>query len=444
MPLRPWERPGTAPVEGEIYLSTDVLQSPDELSHVATPSGGHLRGGARVDSDPKRSGSHGWGSLGSPAVKPRVLVLRGHQVNPWELGPWEELGEQFDVRYLATRSGWFDATALSLPAVQAPALRDLLPPGRIGDMAVRIPGDRYLRLADRLDGASIVHAQELGYWYSMQAARLKARLGFKLVLTVWETLPLLGAYRNVRTRRYRRIVLSKADLFLAASERARQALILEGASAEKVVVSPPGIRTDSFRGVAGKPAPDAPPIILSPGRLVWEKGHQDVLRAVAALRRGLGGHTSVPSPRVLIVGAGPHERTLRRHAEELGIGDLTEFRSFVPHSEMPALFASASCVVLASLAKWYWEEQFGMVLAEALASGTPICAAGSGAIPEVLHGQGDLFTPGDWLGLANLLASGPLSRPPGTRAEYDPELVRRYSNTSAAARLAEAYDAVLA
>ncbi len=123
--------------------------------------------------------------------------------------------------------------------------------------------------------------------------------------------------------------------------------------------------------------------------------------------------------------------------------DLADFRSFVAYEEMPDLFARASCVVLASLARPHWEEQFGMVLAEALASRTAICAADSGAIAEVLQGAGALFAPGDWLGLASLLIEGPLARPPGARADHDPGLVSRYSTAAAAERLADAYQAVL-
>jgi glycosyltransferase involved in cell wall biosynthesis len=99
--------------------------------------------------------------------------------------------------------------------------------------------------------------------------------------------------------------------------------------------------------------------------------------------------------------------------------------------------------VLASLAQWHWEEQFGMVLAEAMAASVPIVASSSGAIPEVTGGRATLFSPGDWLGLARALAEGPLSAPPGTPRQHDPELVARYSVRAAAERLASAYEAVL-
>jgi hypothetical protein len=62
----------------------------------------------------------------------------------------------------------------------------------------------------------------------------------------------------------------------------------------------------------------------------------------------------------------------------------------------------------------------------------------------VLAGAGTLFEPGDWLTLARLVAEGPLAAAPGTRAEYDPALIERYSLDAAAERLSAAYDRVLA
>ena len=103
-------------------------------------------------------------------------------------------------------------------------------------------------LDDALRGADIVHAAELGYWFSAQAARLRRReLGFRLALTVWETLPFADAYRNVRTRRYRRDTLAAADLYLPTTERARDALLLEGAPAERIARRAAGHRRRALR-----------------------------------------------------------------------------------------------------------------------------------------------------------------------------------------------------
>jgi glycosyltransferase involved in cell wall biosynthesis len=373
-------------------------------------------------------------------ARPRVVIVRGHQANPWELRPWEEpaITSRFAVSYLRSRRGWFDTGSLTLESARAWTMRDLLPPGTLGDLAVRLPGDRYLGLRGALRSADIVHAQELGYWYSMQAAKLRRRMGFRLVLTVWETIPFLASYRNVRTRSYRALTLANTDLFLATTERARASLLLEGAPAERIRVCPPGVATDRFAARPGDGAASAAPLILSPGRLVWEKGHQDVLRALALLRRGLGSQAQF-DVRLLIIGRGPEEKRLRAYARELGVGDAVEFRGFIPYEEMPRVYADATCVVLASLPTWSWEEQFGMVLAEAMAAGVPIVASSSGAIPEVAGSQARYFSPGDWVGLAEALrhALSTRARPSGRGGEL-------YSTEAAAARIAAAYDEVLA
>jgi glycosyltransferase involved in cell wall biosynthesis len=362
---------------------------------------------------------------------PRVLLLRGHNANPWDLRPWELLRDELDVAVLVTGSNRFDLEDLALPVVRARALRDRLPRGRLGDLASQGPGDRYRDLERHLAGADVVHSAELGVWFSGQPAALKERLGFKLVLTVWETIPFRDTFRAFRGRAYRRDALERTDLFLAATERARRCLLLEGADAARVEVSYPGVDVERFRSARAGPGGH---LVVSPGRLVWEKGHYDVLRAVASL--------SEP-PRVLLVGAGPERKRLLAYADDLGLGGRVEVRA-VPHAEMPAVFAAASCVVLGSLSIPLWEEQFGMVLAEALAAGAPVLASTSGAIPEVVGGSAELFAPGDWVELARLLAAGPLARPPGERAEHDPELIGRYSLEAAAGRLREAYRRVLA
>jgi glycosyltransferase involved in cell wall biosynthesis len=379
---------------------------------------------------------------------PRVLIVRGRLVTPWELRPWGELPGRFDVSYLLTGSNEFDARSLPLRPQPVTSVRDRLPPGMLGDVIAGVVGERYLADAeDAYAAADVVHAEELSFWFSADAARRKSRHGYRLVQTVWETIPFLRSFRNRHARRYRDEVLAATDLFLPATERARAALLLEGVPEEKILVCPPGIDVERFQ-VRRARAPREH-IVLSPGRLVWEKGHQDVLRAVALLaREGL-------SPRVRVVGRGPEEARLRAYADELGVGGRVEIGS-VSYDEMPEVFAAASCMVLASLPaataqlhpfdvpRAFWEEQFGLVLAEAMAAGLDILAAHSGAIPEVLAGAGTSFAPGDWPELARRLAEGPLTRGPGERVDYPAELVRRYSTAAMAERLSEAYDRVLA
>jgi glycosyltransferase involved in cell wall biosynthesis len=381
--------------------------------------------------------------------------VRGHQATPWELAPWQELPERFEVSFLLTRSNRF-ATPEGLTQAPVRALRDLLPRGPLGDAGAIALGDRYLQAEEHFEAADIVHAEELSYWFAAETARRKRRHGFRLVQTVWETLPLMAAYRNRHARRHRELVLAETDLFLPATARAARTLRLEGVSDARIHLCPPGIDVERFADAQPTQAEPKRHTIVSPGRLVWEKGHHDVLRALAALHRGIvtPPDGTIARPRLLIVGSGPEAGRLREHADELGLGDAVEIGG-VPYEEMPAVFAGASAMVLASqssagaalhpfdIPHAFWEEQFGFVLIEAMAAGLAIVASTNGAIPEVLaDAPAELVAPGDWIGIARALAAGPLSRPPGARVAYPQESLRRFSVGAAAERLAAAYDSL--
>lgn len=367
----------------------------------------------------------------------RVVLLRGHQVNSWDLRPYEDLAPDYRVEVLLSPRNAHDASAIALARRPVRTLGDRLPPGRLGRLSTRALGERYEGLEPALAGADIVHSAEIATWFSWQAARLRKRLGFRLVLTVWETVPFRDAFRNVRTRRYRREVLEAADAYLATTERARAALLLEGAPAERIEVAPPGVDLELF-GSAGRARAGGGHLLLSVGRLVWEKGHQDVLRALAHL-----AGTGDEGTRLLVVGVGPERVRLAAYARELGVADRVEFAGSVEHTRLPELYARASALVLASIPTVHWEEQFGMVLAEAMAARLPVLASSCGAIPEVLGASGALFSPGDWLGLADGLAAGPLSRPAGERSTPEPERVELFSSGAASARLRNAYGRIL-
>ena len=374
------------------------------------------------------------------ASRPRVVVARGHHANVWDLRPLERLTGEYDVAVLVTGSNLHEVGSSELELISVRTPRDYLPRGRAAGALSYAAGERYLGLDDHLAGAALVHAAELGTWFSAQAARLKAQLGYRLVVTVWETIPWRDAYRWPRERRYRRAVLEAADLFLPATERARDALLLEGIAADRIELCPPGVDLERFRDARAAPAERHR--VLSAGRLVWEKGHQDVLRAVAALRGGLAGRAR-DDVELLIVGSGPERARLERYAAELGVSGAVEFRDTVPYAEMPALYASASALVLASLPTKTWEEQFGMVLVEALASGTPVLTTASGAIPEVAGGDAELFAPGDWMELARLLERGVLARQPAERSRVDASRLERFSTAASVERLRSVYGRVL-
>ncbi len=108
---------------------------------------------------------------------------------------------------------------------------------------------------------------------------------------------------------------------------------------------------------------------------------------------------------------------------------------------MPAMYGQSTAMVLASIPTRSWEEQFGMVLVEAMAAGLLIVTTSSGAIPEVVGPKATLVAAGDWVGIAQALTDGPL-RAPGQRVSYERASLERLGVDAAAVRIAAAYDSV--
>jgi 1,2-diacylglycerol 3-alpha-glucosyltransferase len=110
------------------------------------------------------------------------------------------------------------------------------------------------------------------------------------------------------------------------------------------------------------------------GRLSKEKRLDIVLNAVAELA------PKVPDLRLLVVGKGPAADDFKSMAQHLRISDRVVFAGFIPDEELPAAYASCEMLVIAST----FETQ-GLVVLEALASGTPVVGIRCRAIPEFVQ-----------------------------------------------------------
>jgi glycosyltransferase involved in cell wall biosynthesis len=77
----------------------------------------------------------------------------------------------------------------------------------------------------------------------------------------------------------------------------------------------------------------------------------------------------------------------------------------LPKEELWRLYAASHCLVLPSLTKPLWKEQFGGVLADAMSAGLPIVASDSGAIPQVVGNAGIICPEGDPAALAAAIRS---------------------------------------
>jgi glycosyltransferase involved in cell wall biosynthesis len=133
------------------------------------------------------------------------------------------------------------------------------------------------------------------------------------------------------------------------------------------------------------------------GRLVPEKGVDVLLRACAGL--------PFRNWRVRLMGDGPDLPRLSALAGDLGIGDQVDFLGRLPSAQVPEFYRTLDVLVLPSLTRPNWAEQFGRVLVEAMACEIPVIGSSSGEIPEVIGGAGLVFPEGDALALAQSIAS---------------------------------------
>jgi glycosyltransferase involved in cell wall biosynthesis len=133
--------------------------------------------------------------------------------------------------------------------------------------------------------------------------------------------------------------------------------------------------------------PSQPTLVIGyVGRLVEEKGLELLLQAASKLN----GPWSLQ-----ILGEGPDRRRLEYIAQWLGIAPRVTFDEWMPSSHLPNYFSGLDVLVLPSLSRPNWKEQFGRVLIEAMACGVIAVGARSGAIPEVIGGAGLTFAEGN-------------------------------------------------
>ncbi|MHB8633286.1 MAG: glycosyltransferase family 4 protein [Thermoplasmatota archaeon] len=330
----------------------------------------------------------------------RVALVRGYQASPYELQSYAPLAAMgYEPVVFTNRRRMFPAD-LGLPTVALPSPMDHRSGvvGRARSYArwrLGRSGNVLAGLEKRLEGFGIVHAMETFNGFTHQALRFTRSARVPLVVTVWENIPFRSGPGGAVHR--------EAEAFVAVTERARAALVLEGAPDERIHTIPVGVDLERFRpgrdsawrsrnGISA----DAT-VFLFAARLVWEKGLMDLLHAVALLEPGKPWH-------VVVAGAG-EDAAYRRRSQELHIQDRVSFLGSVPYEGMHELYRSADVLVLPSLPTPLWQEQYGMVLVEAMACGLAVVTTQSGSIPEVVGEAGLLVGPGDPLGLSEALAT---------------------------------------
>lgn len=145
------------------------------------------------------------------------------------------------------------------------------------------------------------------------------------------------------------------------------------------------------------------------GRLVREKGIDDLLRATATLP---------PNCVLVLLGSGPYQPETLRLAAQLGISERVRFIPSIRSLDMPRYLNLFNVLVLPSRTTPHWKEQFGRVLIEAMACEVPAIGSSSGEIPNVISNPELVFPEGNSSALAAILK----------RLQEDPVLIAQLGN----------------
>ena len=241
-------------------------------------------------------------------------------------------------------------------------------------------------------------------------------------------------------------VIALSDCVIASTEYEAIELIDQyGADPSRVCVNPPGVDLERFKPGDRMEARrelgiDRAPTVLFVGRIQALKGLDVAVEALGTVRDRL------PEARLMVVGgpSGPsgkdEYRSIREMADRLGLRDALTWWGVQPRNRLPVFYRAADVLIVPSRS-----ESFGLVAAEAQASGLPMVAANVGGLRYVVRdGTSGLLVDG-WdppdYGKALLrVLESPAERSHLARGAL--EAGRRYGWDSATDRLLELYRGV--
>jgi glycosyltransferase involved in cell wall biosynthesis len=200
-------------------------------------------------------------------------------------------------------------------------------------------------------------------------------------LTEW-SLSRFGKRRWYSFVRMQGRVARRVGPVLTGSQSSRDDIVRDFRVApDQVRVIPLGVDTRLFRPRAAARVP---------GRIVSVASADSPLKGVATLLRAFAKLVTERTAELTLVGkptpGGPTDRLV----SELALGDRVRFVSGISDDELAELIASAELAVVPSL-----YEGFSLPAVEHMASGTPLIATRTGALPEVVGDAARLVPPGD-------------------------------------------------
>lgn len=243
----------------------------------------------------------------------------------------------------------------------------------------------------------VIHANQLPTAFSLigsVAAKLK---GKKLIITHHGFLPNL----NIKAKILSLIMSKFVDAITVQSEYTAN-FYKPFVNEKKIRILPNGIDTHFYSpkklntDFIQRFKRDNEQIVLYVGRLLPSKGIDTLVSSISILSNKL-------NVKLIIVGEGPFREYIENLVKKLNLTDRVILTGFIKDEDLPYYYTLADVLVLPSV---YYDcfggynaepEAFGLVLAEAMACGTPTIATKVGGIPYWIKDNlnGLLFSPGN-------------------------------------------------
>ncbi len=226
---------------------------------------------------------------------------------------------------------------------------------------------------------------------------------------------------RMQARVARRLARQPGAPLITVSESSQRDICRDfGVRPEHVHIIPLGVDTRVFR-----PREAA----RVPGRIVAVASADSPLKGIATLLHAVGKLVTDTDAHLIIVGK-PTPAT-KRLAAQLSLADRVTFTHGLDDEAFSALLASAEMAVVPSL-----YEGFSLPAVEHMASGTPLVASRTGALPEVTGDAAVLVTPGEDEELATVLRR--LHHSPAERSSLADRALRRVGERFAWPAVAQA------
>jgi glycosyltransferase involved in cell wall biosynthesis len=250
-----------------------------------------------------------------------------------------------------------------------------------------------------------------------------------LVTTLHGTDVRLAARHPALRRLFAKVLRKSARITTVSTWLRDRAAEIAPEAADRIRIAPMPVDDSQF----GPPPADAPRSeLLFVGRLDEQKGAADVIRALPLLT---GRAAELP---VRIVGSGPEEAELHTLAGSLGVGEQVRWEPYLPQAELATRYRNAAALLVPSR-----EEGLGLVAVEAQLCGTPVVAAASAGLLDVVSDgtTGRSFAPGEPSALAHTV-SELVDSPSAASAVAErgrTAALKRFTPMAAAAAYAEVY-----